>query len=49
MVTLQRWSHKWRENGHVTEVVFNAGRMVMLHGGSQYNGGIKVMLGRWPV
>ena len=30
MVTLQRWSHKWRENGHVTEVVFNAGRMVML-------------------
>ena len=30
MVMLQRWSHKWRENGHVTEVVFNGGRMVML-------------------
>ena len=29
MVMLQRWSLKWMENGHVTEVVFN-GRMVML-------------------
>ena len=25
-----RGGHKWRENGHVTEVVTNARRMVML-------------------
>ena len=37
MFMLQRWSHKRMENGHVTEVVFNGGRMVML----QYNGGKK--------
>ena len=30
MVMLKRWSVKWRENGHVTEVVTNGGRMVML-------------------
>ena len=30
MVMLQRWAVYWRENGHVTEVVFNGGNMVML-------------------
>ena len=25
-----RGGHKWRENGHVTEVVTNGGRMVIL-------------------
>ena len=29
MVMLQR-SVQWKENGHVTEVVFNGGRIVML-------------------
>ena len=31
MVTLQRWSVQCRENCHITEVVSNGGRMVMLH------------------
>ena len=31
MVTLQRWSVQCRENCHITEVVTNGGRMVMLH------------------
>ena len=31
MVTLQKWSVQCRENCHITEVVSNGGRMVMLH------------------
>ena len=27
-----RGGHKWRENGHVTEVVTNGGTMVILYG-----------------
>ena len=30
MVMLQRWPLQWRENGHVTEVLFNGGSMIML-------------------
>ena len=29
MVMLQRWSVECRENGHITEVVTNGGRMVV--------------------
>ena len=30
IVILRRWPVLWRENDHVTEVVFNGGSMVML-------------------
>ena len=36
---------RWRENGHVTDVVYNGGGRYR----GQYNGGRIVMLRRWPV
>ena len=45
MVMLQRWTVLWRENGYVTEVQFNRGSKIMLHG--QLNGRKMVMLQRW--
>ena len=44
-----RGGHKWRENGHVTEVVTNGGTMVILYGGGQFSGGRMVMLQRWSI
>ena len=44
-----RGGHKWRENGHVTEVVTNGGRMVILYEGFQFSAGRMVMLQRWSI
>ena len=41
MIMLQRWISLGRENGHVTEVASNKGRMVMLKRWS-------LMEGEWP-
>ena len=38
-----------RENGHVREDVTNGGRSCQRVSGGQFNGGIIVMLWRWPV
>ena len=45
----RRWPVSRRENGHVTEVVTNGGKMVILYGGGQFSGGRMVMLQRWSL
>ena len=59
MVMLQRWSlmegkwacyrggHKWRENGHVTEVACLMEGEWLCYRGGQFNGGRMVMLQKW--
>ena len=61
MVMLQMWTVKWRQNGHVTELVnlmegARSCKVVSLMEGEwlcyrcgQFNGRRKVMLQRWPV
>ena len=44
-----RGGHKWRENGHVKEVVTNGGRMAILYRGGQFSGLRIVMLQRWSI
>ena len=38
MIMLQRWIVSWRENGHVTKIVTNGRRMVMLQKWSPIKG-----------
>ena len=49
MVTLQRWSVYWKENGHVTEVVTLMEGEWSCYGGGQFKGGRMVLLQRRPV
>ena len=49
MVTLQRWSVYWKENGHVTEVVTLVEGEWSCYRSGHFNGGRMVMLQRWPV
>ena len=45
MVTLQRWSVYWKENGHVTEVVTLMEGEWSCYGGYQFKGGRMVYRG----
>ena len=49
MVTLQRWSVYWKENGHVTEVVNLMEGEWSCYGGGEFKGGRMVLLQRRPV
>ena len=49
MVTLQRWSVYWKENGHVTEVVTLMEGEWSCYGGGESKGGRMVLLQRRPV
>ena len=49
MVTLQRWSVYWKENGHVTEVVTLMEGEWSCYGGGKFKGGRMVLLQRRPV
>ena len=42
---LQRWSVKWRENSHLTEVASLMEGKWLCYGGGQFNGESKIMLG----
>ena len=42
---LQRWSVKWRENSHLTEVASLMEGEWLCYGGGQFNGESKIMLG----
>ena len=49
MVTLQRWSVYWKENGHVTEVVTLMKGEWSCYRSGHFNGERMVMLWRLPV
>ena len=49
MVTLQRLSVYWKENGNVTEVVTLMEGEWSYYRSGHFNGGRMVMLWRWPV
>ena len=49
MVTLQRWSVYWKDNGHVTEVVTLIAGEWSCYTSGHFNGGRMVMLWRSPV
>ena len=49
MVTLQRWSLLWRENGHVTAVVTLMEEEWSCYRGGQFKGVRMVLLQRRPV
>ena len=49
MVTLQRWSCYWKENGHVTEVVTLIEGEWSCYRGDYFNEGVMVILQRWQV
>ena len=49
MVTLQRWSVYWKQNGYVTEVVTLIEGEWSCYRSGHFNGGRMVMLWRWPV
>ena len=49
MVTLQRWSFYWKENGHVTEVVTLMEGEWSCYEGGYFKGGRMVLLQRKPV
>ena len=49
MVTLQRWSVYWKENGHVTVVVTLIEGEWSCYRSGHFHGGRMVMLWRWPV
>ena len=49
MVTLQRWSVYWKENGYITVVVTLIAREWPCYTSGHFNGGRMVMLWRWKV
>ena len=49
MVTLQRWSVYWKENGHVTKVVNLMEGEWSCYGGGEFKGGRMGLLQRRPV